>query len=231
MCAVEIPMSGSRSQASITASRFISGSPMPMKTAWSTAVDAAEVQRLIEDLRGGQVAAERHPAGRAEVAGQRAAGLARQADRAAAVAVAHQHGLERPAVGGLEERLAGPVAGADLALELERRERQLLLQRLAAAPPAGSSSPRRSGRRRATTPRPAGRGRRARRARRAGCRGASGPHGECGSRRQAPASGGARCSQRSRAADVPEAEPLVDRGARPCSPAASRCACRAPRPR
>ena len=32
-----MPTSGSRSQAAITASRFISGSPMPMKTAWLTA--------------------------------------------------------------------------------------------------------------------------------------------------------------------------------------------------
>jgi hypothetical protein len=32
-----IPMSGSRSQAARTLSRFISGSPMPMNTAWFTA--------------------------------------------------------------------------------------------------------------------------------------------------------------------------------------------------
>jgi hypothetical protein len=31
-----IPMSGKRSQAASTLSRFISGSPMPMKTAWFT---------------------------------------------------------------------------------------------------------------------------------------------------------------------------------------------------
>jgi hypothetical protein len=31
-----IPISGSRSQAASTASRFMSGSPMPMNTAWST---------------------------------------------------------------------------------------------------------------------------------------------------------------------------------------------------
>ena len=34
--AVETPTSGRRSQASITASRFISGSPIPMKTTWLT---------------------------------------------------------------------------------------------------------------------------------------------------------------------------------------------------
>ena len=61
--------------ASSTASRFIIGSPMPMKTTWSTRLDAAEVQRLVEDLRRGEVAAELHRAGRAERAGQRAAGL------------------------------------------------------------------------------------------------------------------------------------------------------------
>ena len=30
------------------------GSPIPMKTAWSTSLDAAEVECLIEDLRDGQ---------------------------------------------------------------------------------------------------------------------------------------------------------------------------------
>ena len=34
---VATPSSGSRSQAASTLSRFISGSPMPMKTAWLTA--------------------------------------------------------------------------------------------------------------------------------------------------------------------------------------------------
>ena len=58
-------------------------------------LDAAEVQHLVEDLRRGQVAAELHRAGGAERAGQRAAGLRGDADRAAAVAVAHQHGLDR----------------------------------------------------------------------------------------------------------------------------------------
>jgi hypothetical protein len=33
-----MPTSGKRSQAAITLSRFISGSPMPMKTAWSTPI-------------------------------------------------------------------------------------------------------------------------------------------------------------------------------------------------
>ena len=51
-----MPMSGSRSQAASTSSRFIIGSPMPMNTRWSSGLHAAEVQRLVEDLRGGQVA-------------------------------------------------------------------------------------------------------------------------------------------------------------------------------
>ena len=93
-----MPTSGSRSQAASTASRFMSGSPMPMNTAFVTALRAAEVERLVEDLGGREVAAEAHPAGRAEGAGQRAARLARQAERAAPVAVAHQHRLERARV-------------------------------------------------------------------------------------------------------------------------------------
>ena len=46
-----MPRSGSRSQAASTLSRFIIGSPMPMNTQWSIGLDAAEVQRLVEDLR------------------------------------------------------------------------------------------------------------------------------------------------------------------------------------
>ena len=90
-----MPTSGSRSQAASTASRFISGSPMPMNTAFVT----GSVRRKwsawsrISEVR--EVAAEAHPAGGAERAGERAARLARQAERAAAVAVAHEHGLER----------------------------------------------------------------------------------------------------------------------------------------
>ena len=60
--------------------------------------------------RGGQVAPELHRAGRAERARQRAARLRGDADRAAAVAVAHQHGLDRAAVVGVEQRLDRAVA-------------------------------------------------------------------------------------------------------------------------
>ena len=71
------PRSGRRSQAASTASRLSIGSPMPMNTQWSTGPSAAEVQRLVEDLRGRQVAREAHRAGRAEAARQRAARTAR----------------------------------------------------------------------------------------------------------------------------------------------------------
>ena len=45
---------------------------MPMNTTWSTALDAAEVQGLVEDLGRGQVAAEAHPpvAQKVQVSGQ-----------------------------------------------------------------------------------------------------------------------------------------------------------------
>ena len=123
-----MPTSGSRSQAASTESRFMSGSPMPMNTAFVTALRAAEVERLVEDLGGGEVAAEAHPAGRAEGAGERAARLARQAERAAPVAVAHQHRLERARVVRAEQRLARAVRGHRLALELERGQRHLVRQ-------------------------------------------------------------------------------------------------------
>ena len=38
----------------------MNGSPIPMNTAWFDGLDAAEVERLVEDLRRGQVAAEAH---------------------------------------------------------------------------------------------------------------------------------------------------------------------------
>ena len=126
--------------------------------------DAAEVERLVEDLVGAEVAAELHLAGGAEGAGQRAARLRGEADRAAPVAVAHQHRLDRPPVGGVEERLDGAVVGLRLGLEA-RGSRAAPRRRAArAAAPAGWSSPRRSAPRAPPTPRPGRRGRRARRA-------------------------------------------------------------------
>ena len=106
-------------------------------------LDPAEVERLVEDLRGGQVPAEPHLPGRAERARQRAAGLGRDADRPAAVAVAHQHRLDRLAVGGVEERLHRAVARLRLALDLERREGNVLGE-LGAERRRGRSSSRRS---------------------------------------------------------------------------------------
>jgi hypothetical protein len=87
---------------------------------------AAEVQRLVEDLGRGQVAAEAHGACGAERARQRAAGLARYAQRAAPVAVAHEHCLDGAAVVGLEERLLGPVGGERLVDRPQRGERHLV---------------------------------------------------------------------------------------------------------
>jgi hypothetical protein len=92
---------------------------------------AAEVERLVHDLGGREVAPEAHPPGGAERAGQRTARLARQAERAAPVAVAHQHGLNRPTVAGLEQRLLRAVAGERLADRAQRAEGDLARQRVA----------------------------------------------------------------------------------------------------
>ena len=162
-----IPTSGSRSAAAYTSSKLRNGSPIPMKTRWFDRLEPPEVQHLVEDLGRLQVAAELHRARGAERAGERAARLRRDADRAAAVAVAHQHRLDRMPVGGAEERLHGAVRGLAPRPRPRgsRRERRPRARRAARA--AGSSS-RRSRRRRAQpTPTPGGRGRRARRGRRA----------------------------------------------------------------
>ena len=118
-----MPTSGRRSQAASTASRFISGSPIPMNTAWLTGSlrrKWSAWSRISEAVR---LRPNFIAPGGAEGAGERAARLARQAERAAAVAVAHQHRLDRPPVGGAEERLLGAVPGQRLVLQLERRER------------------------------------------------------------------------------------------------------------
>ena len=138
-------------------------------------LDAAEVQHLVEDLRGGQVAAELHRPGGAERAGQRAARLRGDADRAAAVAVAHQHRLDRPPVVGVEQRLHRPVGA-------RAPRRPSAGSRTAPRPPAaraarraGRSSRRSRPRRAPPSSRPGGRGRRARRRRRACRRAGRGP--------------------------------------------------------
>ena len=127
---------------------------------------AAEVERLVDDLPGGQVAGVAHPAGRAERARQRATGLAGDAERVAAVAVAHEDGLDRMAVVRAQQRLDGAVPGDQLTLERQRRERDLLLEGAAQFRAADPSSAQRRPRPARPTSRSASRDTPARRARR-----------------------------------------------------------------
>ena len=92
-------------------------------------LDPPEVERLVEDLGGGEVASKAHRARRAERAGEWTTGLRRDADRAPAVAVAHEHGLDRVAVVRAEERLDRPVAGLALLDHLQGRERHRVRER------------------------------------------------------------------------------------------------------
>ena len=101
------------------------------------------MQRLVEDLRArsgcGRSASSRsrrsvHVSGQPDCE-------ERQIERAA-VAVAHQHRLQRPSVGGREQRLDRPVARAGLLAQREAREGQLALPAPRAAARAGRSSPR-----------------------------------------------------------------------------------------
>ena len=130
-------------------------------------LDAAEVQHLVEDLARGQVAAELHRARGAERARQRAAGLRGDADRAAAVAVAHHHGLDGAAVVRVEERLDRAVGAVRLVRELEATRTGPRRPAARAARPGGRSSRRSRARRWPSSATPGGRGRRARRRRRA----------------------------------------------------------------
>ena len=102
----------------------------PHEDAVVDGLEPAEVERLVDDLRRREVAPEAHLPGRAERARERAAGLRGDADRAPSVAVAHEHGLDRMAVGGAEERLHRAVRCLRLALDRERRERHLVGERL-----------------------------------------------------------------------------------------------------
>ncbi len=124
-----------------------------MKTAWSTGSMRRKCSAWSRISAARQVAAEPHLPGRAERAGQRAARLRGEAERAAAVAVAHQHGLDGAPVGGREQRLDGAVARVRLVARAQRRERHAPPRARRAARPAGRSSPRRS-RRRAAVQRP-----------------------------------------------------------------------------
>jgi hypothetical protein len=92
---------------------------------------AAEMERLVQDLGRRQVAPEPHPPGGTEGARERAARLARHAQRAPSVAISHQHGLHRSAIARLEERLFGAIRRERLAHRPQRRERHLLLQAIA----------------------------------------------------------------------------------------------------
>ncbi len=92
---------------------------------------APEVERLVDDLRRGQVSAEAHRAGRAERARERAARLRGEAQRSAAVAVAHEHRFDGMPVRGIEEHLYRPVARFALGDELEGREGHRLDERRA----------------------------------------------------------------------------------------------------
>ena len=94
---------------------------------------------------------------------------------AAPVAVAHQHGLDRPAVAGVEQRLDGAVGGVRLVDQPTARRTAPRRRAGRAAPRAGRSSPRSRSRRSPSSARPGGRGRRARRRRRASCRAARDP--------------------------------------------------------
>ena len=95
------------------------------------AVEAAEVERLVDDLRRCEVAREAHATGRAKRAVERAAGLRGDAQRAPPVAVAHQHRLDRMAVLGAEERLDRAVAARAILHNGERRERHVAGESLA----------------------------------------------------------------------------------------------------
>ena len=120
-----------------------------------------------------QVAREAHAAGRAERARQRAARLRGDADRAPPVAVAHQHRLQRPPVGGREQRLDGAVARACLARAASGSRTAARAPAPRAARRAGRSSPHSPRRPAPPTPTPGGRESAARRGRRASCRAAA----------------------------------------------------------
>ena len=86
---------------------------------------AAEVEHLVDDLGGREIASERHRPRGAERAREGAARLRGDADRAATVPVAHQDGLDGMAVVRAKERLHGAVGRRLLRLGDEGREREL----------------------------------------------------------------------------------------------------------
>ena len=78
---------------------------------------------LGDDLAGGEVAAEALVAGRAEAAADGAAGLRRDAQRAAVV-LGNEHGLDRVAVADVEQPLDGAVGRLLLADDRQRPRRR-----------------------------------------------------------------------------------------------------------
>ena len=170
-----MPRSGRRSQAASTWSRFIIGSPMPMNTQWSTSSMRRKCSAWSRISRAVRLRPNFIEPVAQKRARQRAARLRGQAQRAAPVAVAHEHGLDRPAVVRAEQRLDRAVAGVRLAGRASGSRTGPRRPGGRAARRAGRSS-RRSPRRRArSTPTPGRRGSGARRGRRACRRGARGP--------------------------------------------------------
>src|SRR5439155_14293511 len=89
---------------------------------------AAEMERLVEDLRRRQISPKTHLARGAERAREGAAALRGDADRAPTVPEPHQYGLDGMPVPGSKQRLDRAVMRASFALELECRKWQLVGQ-------------------------------------------------------------------------------------------------------
>ena len=99
---------------------------------------AGEVEDLVDDLLRGEVPAQPQAAGRAERAAHGAADLGGDTDGGAA-GHQHQDGLDRVAVGGLEQRLARRSASRGARLHLRQRERREPLGQLLPQLAAGGS--------------------------------------------------------------------------------------------
>ena len=121
----------SASTAASTRSRLSSGSPIPMNTMFGQPLAVGGqaprgMADLVDDLGGLEVAPEPELAGRAERAADRAAGLARDAQRVPLTApgacrVVHQDRFDERAVVEPVERLLGQAAVGDPQLGVGRR--------------------------------------------------------------------------------------------------------------
>ena len=131
----------SASIAASTLSRLRSGSPIPMNTMFVSrwpvrGQPPRRVAGLVDDLGRVEVAREAELARGAERATDRAAGLARQAERvplagSGAGRVVHQHGFDQRAVGKPVERLLGqPGVPEDQLGRLDRVEAEGRIQRV-----------------------------------------------------------------------------------------------------